>query len=201
MSAYEKQVEPAAVSAGSVANLTLEGTDCNIVLKFSEDGQFHYDYDVDTFDFETKGEGSTKTIIVSKKAGIGNVFPVKFVTIQIPSSAYEQVNCILENVGVNVPAMNCNISVTAIDSSVTANIPANFSKTLYYHSTEGSGTIKLPEAVSNIKVKLDAVDSSVSIPSEWPDFKNGQSYTHQIGKDVGNILVNLNGCSFKMKYQ
>lgn len=187
-------------SENGITDLTLTAENCNIILELSPDGQFHYDYDAAVFDLSAVDTGSSMGISVNKKAGIGKVWPIKFITIQIPSLPYNQVDFTLKNVGISIPAMNVNINVNANKSAVSINIPVSFNKTLIYNSSEGSDSIKLQSEVTDIKFTLDATKSSVGTPEDWPRYNNEQPYLYQVGDAVGNINANIDECAFTIKF-
>lgn len=191
------QVYAVTTLENSITDLTVTAEDCNIILELSTDNQFHFDYESNTFDLKVEDGNSSKTIHVSKKPDVGR--PVQFVTIQIPNFQYNQVNFNLENVGVSIPAINCDVNVDADESAVTVNIPANFNKSLTYHNTKGAGTIKFQSELANVKFVLDANESAVAIPDGWPRYKAGKSYTYQVGDVTGNINADIEECSFSVK--
>lgn len=194
------QVFAAVSSENGITNLTLTAENCNIILEISPDGQFHYDYDAAVFDLSAVDTGSSVGISVNKKAGVGKVWPIKFITIKIPNLPYSQMDFTMNNVGVSIPAMNVDMNVNAKNSAVSVSIPVGFNKTLIYNSSEGSDSIKLQSEVTDIKFTLDATKSAVSTPDDWPCYNNEQPYLYQVGDAVGNINANIDGCAFTIKF-
>lgn len=206
-----------------VSKLTLDAENCNIRLSLSADGQFHYEYDDDTFLLATTEKDAEKTITVRKNGGdtapletagrAGTAvrsttkdedsggWRTEFVSIQIPQNAYEQLQFNLKEAGIGVPAINCDINIEAQQSAVSAAVPKGFDKTLSYHGTECSGSISLQSGVTDVTVAMQSPDSAVAVPDGWPRFIPSQPYTYQLGRAAGQIRINLSGCAFSLSKQ
>jgi beta-lactamase regulating signal transducer with metallopeptidase domain len=175
-----------------ISELHIDSTGVNIIVELSEDDTFHYEFDQSAFDILVSDTNTSKTISVSQKIGVLDRFP-SFVTVKIPNIPYQQIYFTGDRSGMNLPAINANMDIKIVNGSCAVNIPHNYDKTCNLNLNTGSGVMRLHD---NLLFTLDAVSANPSMPSSWPDYRYGQTYSYQLGQSTGKVNIVLDTCSF-----
>lgn len=196
-----------AADHSALNELSLSVSDCNIVVEFSADGQYRYEYDPAKFTVEQTTTKSTAAIAITPKSkenakqaymdeNQNLIFDV--VRVYIPKQSYETVNIFNERAGIRLPELYANINYTDNAGAVTIPLPDNFDKTLNFSSVKGAGTLVMKENLTDFIVSTTSKDSVLSLPKHFPPHTSGAPYRYQQGNGNAEINIDLQNCAFTL---
>ncbi|MCE3201095.1 M56 family metallopeptidase [Paenibacillus sonchi] len=183
-----------------VKNIQLHVDDANVKVKFSENGQFRYEYDKAMHRITSKVTGSNMEIKVEQlKAPQGASIPeglTDMINIYIPDKSYNNITVDDNASGVSLPELNANLHLTNNNGSMSIQIPESFNKVIDFAHTNGSGSVSIDAKAKNYAVNVTAKDSSVSTSPGLPAFTNGKPWRYKNGNGAAKININVKKSSF-----
>lgn len=192
----------------ALSDLRLSVNDCNIIVEFSTDGQYSYDYDTSKFIVDQSTSRSTTAITINpkskenaKKASMDeNQQPIfDMVHVYIPKQSYGTVNISNESAGISLPELNANINYSDNAGAATITLPSDFNKTLNFASVKGAGTIALKENFTDFALTVESKESAFSVPEGFPRHTAGALYEYRQGNGTAKIKVDIENCAFTIK--
>lgn len=195
VSAAKAEATDTVVETAAVSNLKITADNANVDVQLASNGQYSYDYDSSKFTVTTATNGSTFEIKVTAKPG-ATIGWNDGVTVYIPNQTYTLITGVSEKGGLNLPAVNANITVTNNSGAVSVRLPSNYSKTVNYTGVSASGSLAM-NSNTNFAINAKFSTCAVSVPGGWPAYSNGSSsYSYTSGSGTAKINIDLTNCSF-----
>lgn len=174
-------------------NLKITAENCNVIVAFSKDGQYRYDFNGRKFNLTTTSNNSTFEIKFSK-IDDSTVCWEDNITIYIPNQEYNLVTGNIEKGSLKLSSINSDIIVTNNNGAAIVELPTNYAKTLNYTSLKGSGSLQLKDN-TNFTINHNSKSSAVSVPQSWPILRNG-NFNYSSGNGSAKINIDLKNSSF-----
>lgn len=182
--------------AQAVSELKITAEGVPLEVRLSGDGQYRYEYNKDEYAVTTITNGSTFEIKVTDiRPGVHSKNQTN-VIIWIPNQSDTLITGILTGSSVILPAINVNISVTSIGSSVIINLPSDYNKALNYAGDASSCSLSMNN-INDFAVSAKISTSAVSVPSGWPMYDMLRSnYNYTRGNGTAEINIDVTSSSF-----
>ena len=195
--AAEEAHEPE-TAASTKDSLEITANDVNVVIAFSEDGKFHFEYDNSKFTVDTTQTDHTTRIQIGRKTA-DKLHLEDRVEVCIPDIPYAFLKGVSENGAFNIPAVNADITVINHSGAVSVELPSDFSKAVTYTADSGACTIGL-NGNTDVTVNASISDSAVSLPDGWPAFNYRRTeYSHTSGSGTAKINFEARDCAVSIK--
>jgi hypothetical protein len=182
-----------AVSEAEVLKLIADN--CNVRFEVSSSGQVEYDYDTTRFDVSETVSDLTTTVTAKQKTGAEDGRLPDMIIIRIPEHSFDKIVVNSNKAGVTLPSLNVNFDLMSEGGSMSVPVPIGYNKTVNYKLIKGAGSIDFKQKVKDFKVSLEAVNSAVAVPSDWPVVHPGSAYKYTKGTGTGHFNIDVSKSS------
>lgn len=185
------------ICKSNVHILKIIAKNVNVDVRLASNGQYSYDYDSSKFTVTIDTNGSIFKIKVTAKSGATKSWKNRII-VYIPDQTYTLITGISKKSGLNLPAVNADITVKNKKGAVSVSLPFNYSKIINYRGVSGSGSLTMGSTTDfAINAKFSAC--AISVPKSWSACSNGSSsYSYTSGNGTAKINVKLKKCSFAL---
>ncbi|QHI71045.1 M56 family metallopeptidase [Aminipila terrae] len=181
-------------------DIVINADNCNIIVLQSTGKDFKYEYDKSLYNVSSKQQDDIFTINAKSLSKVANdsegYTQDKRIRIYVPDYVYENIKIVGNYAGISVLPIDANIDLVNKNGAAGVYLGKGFSKKLNYYSSEGAGSIRLEEGMTDYSLKAKISSSSFAPGDDMWTYNHTRSYNYTSGNGSAVISLDIKKSSF-----